>query len=219
MGEAVTVEVAPHPTYDQFAQTSDPIDIEVARQSLGLSASRVLLFFGLIRPYKGLSVLLDAFGLLQTQDVQLIVAGECYQDANRYRRHIEDLGLTQRIHFHDRYIPNEEVSKYFSAADVVVLPYLSATGSGIVQIAFAFGVPVIVSAVGGIPELVQDNRTGLLVPPDDPNALAGAVDRFYREDLAHQLQLGIESSRESFGWETVVDAIIRCHHITRLSGD
>ena len=213
VGYKPQIEVVPHPIYDVFAEEGGEVTVEEARAKLRLKGERILLFFGYVRPYKGLSVLLNALPLLKTSGIQLVIAGECYEDKQKYLNLLRVLRLEDRVLFLDKYIPNEEVRIYFAAADLVVLPYRSATQSGIVQVAYAFGVPVVVSAVGGIPEIVQDGETGLLVPPDRPGQLAGAIDRFFREDLSEQLTEGIRRKREAFRWDSVVTAL------TRLAGD
>jgi len=100
----------------------------------------------------------------------------------------------------DQYVPNEEVEKYFMAADVVVLPYLSATQSGIVQIAFGFDKPVIVTRVGGLPDVVEDGVSGYVVTPGDPGALSEAMLEFFREDTAQRLQDGVSKAKHRFSW-------------------
>ncbi|MCA9564491.1 MAG: glycosyltransferase [Myxococcales bacterium] len=207
VGEGRPVEVAPHPVYDVFAKGEVKLEQEAARRQLGTKAPNVLLFFGYIRPYKGLRILLHALAKLQTEDVELIVAGECYEKVQEYRDLINELGLSDRVQLFDRYVENDEVPGLFAAADVVVLPYLSATQSGIVQVAYAFGKPVIVSRVGGIPEVVDEGHSGLLVEPDDPQGLATAIDRFYEENLAETLSAGVIEKREEFGWDKVVSAV------------
>lgn len=142
---------------------------------------KVLLFFGYIRHYKGLDLLLEALDLLRRDDpaYALIIAGECYEDPEGYRRQIRALGLEQRVHFENTYIPNESVADWFGAADVVVLPYRSATQSGILNMAYGFGKPVICTDVGGLAEFVGDGRTGVIVSEARPEALAAGIRRFY----------------------------------------
>jgi glycosyltransferase involved in cell wall biosynthesis len=205
----VHVEVVPHPRYDVFAEDAVEIEPSVARETLGIKGDRVILFFGYIRPYKGLSVLIQAMSQLENQDIKLIIAGECYSDKRSYVNQLEVLGLTDRVYFFDRYIANEEVPTFFAAADVAVLPYLTATQSGVAQLAFALGVPVIVSAVGGIPDVVEDGETGLLVPPDHPELLAAAIDRFYDDDLEQTLRDAVKRQGAG-GWDSLVDALARC---------
>jgi glycosyltransferase involved in cell wall biosynthesis len=108
----------------------------------------------------------------------------------------------------DRYVPDEEVATYFVAADLVVLPYKSATQSGIVQTAFAFGRPVVVTAVGGLPDVVSDGVTGYVVPPEDPPALAAAVERFFVEDAAPRMAEAIRAEASRFTWAGCAGALV-----------
>jgi hypothetical protein len=141
----------------------------VRRSRLGLSGN-TLLFFGLIRRYKGLPRLLEAMPLvLKKVDCTLLVVGEFYEGKDHCLNLINALGLASNVRIIDRFIPDGEVSLYFSAADLVVLPYESATQSAIVPIAYAFERPVLATRVGGLPEAVRDGETGLLVEPHDPN--------------------------------------------------
>ncbi len=181
-----------------------------ARKRLGLPPDApVLLFFGFVRRYKGLDVLLEAMPAIRTAlpDVQLLVAGEFYEPADRYRARIRELELSSCVHLHDRYIPESEVAWYFSAADLVVQPYLSATQSGVVPMAFHFERPVVVTAVGGLPEVVPHEVAGFVVPPGDPDALAGAVVRFFREEWAERLTEGIRRLRARYGWEPLCETL------------
>ncbi len=194
------------------AQLVHPIDFRygpvrprtVARQRLGLpSEAPVLLFFGFVRRYKGLDVLLEAMPMIRAAlpEVQLVVAGEFYERLNHYRARIRALGLSSCVHLHDRYIPESEVVWYFSAADLVVQPYLSATQSGIVPLAFHFERPVVVTAVGGLPEVVPHEEAGFVVPPGDASALAEAVVRFFRERWTERLTQGVRRLRVRYGWD------------------
>ncbi|MFO7312975.1 glycosyltransferase [Rhodothermus marinus] len=181
-----------------------------ARRRLGLPPDApVLLFFGFVRRYKGLDVLLEAMPAIRTAlpDVQLLVAGEFYEPADRYRARVRELGLSSCVHVHDRYIPESEVAWYFSAADLVVQPYLSATQSGVVPMAFHFERPVVVTAVGGLPEVVPHEVAGFVVPPGDPKALAEAVVRFFREGWAERLTEGVRRLRGRYGWEPLCETL------------
>lgn len=196
------VAVVAHPVYDLFAEGGLPKPA-AARAELGLGAEEeVLLFFGLIRPYKGLEVLLRAMpAILSKRPVKLVVAGECYGDDQPLHALIEELGIGAALKLDLTYVPNEAVATYMVAADAVVVPYLHATQSGIVQVAYAFGKPVITTRVGGIPEVVWEGETGLLVPPSDPAALALAVERFFAEKLAAPFAAGIARRLPELSWE------------------
>jgi len=183
--------LVPHPPGEGFGEL---IDKEQAKSRLGLSGN-TLLFFGLIRRYKGLPGLLEAMPLvLQKVNCTLLVVGEFYEGKDRCLTLISDLGLASHVRVIDRL-----VSLYFSAADLVVLPYESATQSGIAPIAYAFERPVVATRVGGLPEVVQDGETGLLVEPHNPTALAEAIIRFYEEDMGSIFRQHILRQRR-FSW-------------------
>jgi len=195
----------PHPLYDVFGAPKDKAE---TKKALGLPAGPTLLFFGFVRAYKGLDVLLDAMPeVLKKLDATLLVAGEFYGDKERYMEQIKRLGLEGHVVVLDRYIPDEAVADYFSAADLLVLPYHSATQSGITQIAYVFDVPVVATNVGGLPEAVKDGATGYLVPPGDPKALAGAIVRYFEEGRAEGFKRNIEAEKKRFSWEAMVEAI------------
>lgn len=200
------VSVHPHPTYTQFAEGN--ITREDARQKLGVEG-RVLLFFGLIRPYKGVHTLLKAFARISEKlDATLMIVGEFYENRAPYDAEISALGIGARVSVINRYIPDEEVEVYFRAADLVVLPYRSATQSGITQTAFAFERPVVVTAVGGLPDVVDDGVTGYVVPPDNPEALAGAIERFFATDAAGAMAAAIRAQSDRFSWKGCVTALL-----------
>ncbi|MCB9506870.1 MAG: glycosyltransferase [Myxococcales bacterium] len=203
------VGVHPHPIYDLFDSTEpSAASAEAARAALNISAERVLLFFGLIRHYKGLDILLDAMPRIARETgASLLVAGECYDDLAALEAQIDRLGIRDHVRLDARYVANEEVPTLVAAADAVVLPYRHATQSGVAQVAYACGRPVITTAVGGIPEVVWDGETGLLVPPEDPGAIADAVARFYREDLGPVLRAGVERRAKELSWAGLVEVV------------
>ncbi|TMQ59710.1 MAG: glycosyltransferase [Candidatus Eisenbacteria bacterium] len=199
------IRVHPHPSYEIFSERAP--SREEARLALGVEG-RVLLFFGYVRPYKGLADLLLALKLARrdTWDCALIV-GEFYEPLGRYRAPLEDPSIRARVRLVNRYVANEEVARYFAAADVVALPYREATGSGIAQIAFGAGVPVIATRVGGLEDVVEEGVSGLLVPPGDPPALARAIERFFDGGMAERLRGGVARSRGRFGWDALAGAL------------
>jgi glycosyltransferase involved in cell wall biosynthesis len=194
------VRLTPLPLYDFLVPPSPP-DAASARRSLGLSGDPVLLFFGLIRPYKGLKTLLEAVPLiLESRKVTVLVVGEFYEDPAPYRRMVEDGGWGEQVRFIDRFVPDEEVAPYFAAADLVVLPYRTASQSAVVQVAYAFDRPVLVTRTGGLPESVFEGETGHLVEPDRPEELASAVCRFL-ETPREIYQKGLLRRKSLFGWD------------------
>jgi glycosyltransferase involved in cell wall biosynthesis len=203
------VEVCPFPIYDMLAVPGD-ISREQARRQLDLpEGARILLFFGIIRAYKGLSVLLEAIGLLKAKGevYYLIVAGEFWEEKSAYLAQMERLGISGQVRLEDRYIPNEELPAIFSAADIAVAPYVSGTQSAVVALAQGFGIPLITtdwSAAG----VAQEDRSRILtVPPGDAPALAEAIQQAFREPAV----TSSKSPRESGGWEMLVDTIEKIH--------
>jgi glycosyltransferase involved in cell wall biosynthesis len=174
-----------------------------ARRMLGLGpGGAVLLFFGFVRPYKGLRHLLDAMpGILTRHSVRLLVAGEFWHDRPAYLEQIKRLGITDQVILLDRYVPNEEVARLFAAADLVVQPYDAATQSGVTQLAFSLGRPVLVTSVGGLPESVDHGTTGYVVPPGDASAIAAAVDDFLSRDRGPAMEAQIINQQQRFSWD------------------
>jgi glycosyltransferase involved in cell wall biosynthesis len=192
-----------HPWYDQFFEK---IEREEACEKLGLDATKkVILFFGLIRDYKGLDVLLEAFSLLD-DSYTLLVAGEFYSNREAYTHFIEDPRITSRVKVIDKFIPDDEVHIYFSAADVSVLPYRSATQSGVTATSFHFGVPVIVTDVGGLRQTVQD--MGKFVPPNNKEALAAAIAEYFDQSEYSVFKKSIDSKRGAFTWDHFAERLV-----------
>ncbi len=214
--EAPLLELLPHPVYRKallpahHVATDNVISREEARHRISVpSAAKVLLFFGFVRDYKGLLYLLEALPAIRAAlpEARLLIAGEFHDDKAAYVQKIKESGVADMVDLHDGYIPGSKMYQYFRAADLAVLPYASATQSGIVQIAFGFGTPVVVTSVGGLPEVVADGRTGFVVPPKDAKALADAVIRFFKEDKRDQFSKAIETDRERFSWQRMVETI------------
>ncbi len=196
----------PHPVYENFGL---PIPKNQARASLGISAKKVILYFGYVRAYKGLMVLIDAMkeireSRLSIGELLLLAVGEFYDDEAKYRQKVKNLHLEPYIKFVSDYIPNEQVATYFSASDVVVLPYLSATQSGIIQIGYNFDKPVIATNVGGLAEVVVDSKTGFIVSPNDPRMLADAIIRFYDEQRETEFINNVKEEKVKFSWDNLI---------------
>ncbi len=178
---------------------------------LPIGPAPTLLFFGLVRPYKGLDVLIDALAIAReaVPGVRLVVAGEFWQRADAFRAQADRLGLGDAVTLRDGYVQNEEVAPLFASADAVVLPYRAATSSGVLTLAIEHGVPMIVTDVGGLPEVVVDGDAGLVVPPGDARALAAAVVRLCEEPgLAARLRAGSVAARGRIGWAAYVAALV-----------
>lgn len=200
--------VTPHPTYNAFKMQN--MSREEARQLLDVDMQTpMLLFFGFVREYKGLKYLLDAMKQIKTglPDAQLWVVGDFGEDKAQYLEQIQANGIRDQVRLVEGYIPDQEVEKYFAAADLVVLPYISATQSGIVQIAYGFEKPVVVTEVGGLPDVVQDHRTGYVVPRENAEAIAVAVMDFFQRDTDIPWTEHIRKQAGEFSWETMVERI------------
>ncbi|MBC8179571.1 glycosyltransferase family 4 protein, partial [candidate division KSB1 bacterium] len=168
----------------------------------------VILFFGYVRQYKGLHILLQAMpSLLKEMDVKLVVAGEFYDKKENYTSIIDKLNIQDSVSIFDDYIPNEKVGMFYSAADVVVLPYITATQSGIIQIAYNYNKPVITTNVGGLPEVVDEGKTGFTVPPENPDELAQAVLKFFKLNKRDNFSKNVQVYKKRFSWERLAEEI------------
>ncbi len=193
-----------HPVYDIFEPPIEPTD---ARARLGLTERPTMLFFGYVRRYKGLDLLIEALPRIRERvDAQLIVAGEFYDDREQIEGRISALGLSDAVKVFSDYIPNEEVHLYFSAAEVVVQPYRSATPSGVAQTAFNFNKPMIVSDLGVLAEVVPDGVAGYVVPPEDPVSLADSVIKFF-DVGADVFADGVAAQKAKFSWQSLSDEL------------
>ncbi len=191
-----------------FSLFKERIPKQEAKRQIGITDERVILFFGYIRPYKGLHVLIDAMAIVRRRlNLRLLICGEFYGNEDDYRARIDAAGIGDATTVVSDYIPNEKVHYYFSAADVVVQPYVSATQSAIAQIAYFFSSPIIATNVGALPEVVIHERSGLIVPPNDPNALADAIIRFYEEGMEERLTAGAAEERKKYSWERMAEAV------------
>jgi glycosyltransferase involved in cell wall biosynthesis len=199
-----SIQTAFHPTYADLCWSSHSHDN-------GLQKTHELLFFGFVRKYKGLDVLLDAMAIISRQkNIRLNIVGEFWKDKQHYISKINNLGIEKHISIVDEYIPNEQLGKYFLTTDLVVQPYLSASGSGVSQLAYGFGKPVIATNVGSIGEVVKDKINGRLVAPNDPKALAQAIIESLEKNNLEQMQIEAEKVREAFSWEKFADMITEC---------
>ncbi|MDA0986614.1 MAG: glycosyltransferase [Bacteroidetes bacterium] len=195
----------PHPVYEIFGE---PISNTEAKLKLKIPHKNIFLFFGYIRPYKGLMVLIEAMEIvLKKIDSHLLVLGEFYENPKPYFDKISELNLEKNITIKAEYIPNSNVGDYFSAADFIVLPYLDATQSGIAQISYYFNKPIIASNVGGLGEVVKNEFSGLLVSPNNPDELAEKIIYFYENNLSQKLTEGVLVEKKKYSWSKMVEAI------------
>lgn len=205
---AIPRTMLPHPVYENFGEL---MARDEARRSLGITAPKVILFFGFIRRYKGLDRLLEAMPEIvrRMPDAHLLVVGEFFEDKEPYLKLIRDGGVADHVTIHDAYVPNEEVAGWFSSADLLVLPYHSATNSGIVQIGYNFAVPAIVTNVGSLSEVVLDGETGFVLDEASPESIASAVERMYEGDTRERFAANIVRERRRYSWDAFVEGIER----------
>ena len=195
-----------HPIYTNFPKKIDKI---TARKKLGLSAKNIILYFGIIRDYKGFDILLNAIAELKDSglDFHLLAGGECYGSDEKYTQLISNLGISDYITWHNKYIPDSEVSNYFSAADVVALPYRTASQSGVTQIAYSYDLPVIVTKVGGLPEIVDEGQSGFTIEPENPKELANILEKNLEAGTFLEMATYIKKFKQKFSWEYFVNGI------------
>jgi len=193
---------APHPVFSNFGEKV--LRGEACRQLNLPDDQRYVLFFGLIRDYKGLDLLLDAWANLRqngfSKDKKLLVAGEFYTDKTKFMQQIERLSIEEDVLLHDWFISDEHVKYYFSVADVVVQPYKSATQSGVTQIAYQFETPMIVTDVGGLAEIVPDGRVGYVVEPNAPT-IAQAIEKIYQNGNLQRMAENMVTEKQRFSWD------------------
>ena len=203
---------SPHPMFENFGAVAERTE---ACQKIGLRTElRYTLFFGLIRDYKGLDLLLKAWAKWNPVGRRLLIAGEFYASREKYISLIEQLGLKDRVVLHDRFIADEDVRYYFSAADALVLPYRTATQSGVTQIAYNFSLPMIVTRVGGLPEIVPDGRVGLVCEPD-VESIAEALQELYAGDRLQTLKANFAEERKRFSWAAMCDKLEEVYMLTK----
>lgn len=201
----------PHPIFDNYGER---LLAEVAKQKLHLDqTSRYLLFFGFIRDYKGLDLLIEAFAdeRLREFPVKLLVAGEYYSSPEPYLELIKKNNLEDWIELRTDFIPDDQVNLYFSAADMVVQPYKSATQSGVTQIGYHFNKPMLVTNVGGLSEIIPDGKVGYVVEPES-GKIADALVDFYRNDRVAEFEENMMEEKKRFSWSNMVQTFESVYH-------
>lgn len=201
------VKLNPHPLFDNFGESIDPFK---AKMKLGIDPqSRYVLFFGFIRDYKGLDWLLKAFSdnRIKAMNIKLIVAGEFYTDSRPYLELIDSLELKDKVILKTDFIPDDEVNIYFSCADLVAQPYKTATQSGVTQIGYHFEKSMLVTNVGGLPEIIPNNIIGYVVEPEI-KAISDALSDFFTTNKKNIFEKNIKEEKKRFLWSTMTKAIL-----------
>ncbi|MBK8368069.1 MAG: glycosyltransferase [Bacteroidetes bacterium] len=195
-----------HPLYTSFGEKLNKIE---ARKALELPMDKQLvLFFGLIRNYKGLDMLLDAMNELKSNpNINLVIAGEFYEDKQPYLDLIKKYGIENQVILHGKFIANEDVKLYFSAADLVALPYRSATQSGVTQVSFHFEVPTLVTNVGGLGEIIPDKVAGYVVESNG-KSIADGIKDYFENNRMPSFTEGMKKEKQKYDWKIFVDEVI-----------
>lgn len=198
---------SPHPIYDHYGERMTKKE---ACEVLHLPENKdYMLFFGLVRAYKGLDLLLEAFGRIKDQlpSLQLIIAGEFYEDEEKYRTQIAQLGLAERVIVRNEFVPDGDLRKYFGAADLIVQPYKSATQSGVTQVAFHFEKPMLVTNVGGLGEIVHDHQMGYACEPE-PSAIAEDLLDYFTQHRKEAYIKYLQKEKTKYAWDRMTHAFI-----------
>lgn len=200
------IEVMGFPPYGSIIE--DKPSKDSARDILGLDRDLpVVLFFGFVRPYKGLDYLLQAIDKIrQQQPVHLLIVGEFWDDKKIYVEQIRKFGLSSHVTIIDRYVPNEKVGIYFAAANVLALPYVETSQSAVLHLSLDLHLPVIATRVGGLSESIVEDVNGLLVEPKDVDSLSCALFRYFEEDLESSMRSNI-CQKDSASWGHIVEYI------------
>jgi len=193
-----------HPIYDHFGKKTDKIE---ARKELKIPDNKkVLLFFGFIRDYKGLDILIDSFSKLNNE-YHLIIAGEVYGSFEKYKDQIDKIPNKENISLFNDYIPDDKVPLFFSASDVCILPYKSATQSGITYISYHFDLPIIATDVGGLRETIQHENTGLIVEQATPDFLEKSILEFFDKKDTIPFKNNIARLKSELSWDHLAKSI------------
>jgi glycosyltransferase involved in cell wall biosynthesis len=195
------IVLSPHPIFDHFGES---ITKENARNLLNLPPTdKIILFFGFIRKYKGLDLLLKAMAtpVIRNSGIKLMIVGEFYEDATPYYTLIKELGLAEIVILHNKFVPDAEVKKYVCSADFIIQPYINATQSGVTPLAYHFEKPMLVTNVGGLADTVPNDKVGIVVEPN-VDAIAQGIEKLYEKGASYYIPNIIEEKKK-YSWETM----------------
>jgi D-inositol-3-phosphate glycosyltransferase len=198
---------SPHPMYETYGA---PVPMAEARRAIGVNeGDQIVLFFGLIRQYKGLDLLLEAMGSeeMKRRNVKLLIAGEFYESKESYLKQISDLGLSQQVIMHDHFIRDDMVRYYFCAANLVAQTYRNATNSGVTMVGYYYGRPMLVSNVGGLKEILPDGKCGYVVEPD-ASSIAEKLDDFFSNNREPEFEAHVALERAKYQWPAFIGRLI-----------
>ncbi|RPH22340.1 MAG: glycosyltransferase [Alteromonadaceae bacterium TMED7] len=198
--EAPCISVSPHPIFDQYPQ---------AKGELRRRANVELLFFGIIRDYKGLDILLEALTQMPADlNYHLSIVGECWGDINQYKKQVQEFGLSENVEFVDRYVSDQEAAEYFHRADAVVLPYRSMTGTGVIPLAYHYKKPVIATNLPAFHEVIEQAKTGVIASGVSVSSVAESLIEFASKYKAEDMEKHIVAYRKLFSWHTFIESIL-----------
>lgn len=210
-GENKPAACSPHPIYDHYGERMPKA---AACEALNLDPGKeYILFFGLVRAYKGLDLLIDAFAKVKDElpQLRLLIAGEFYEDEQKYREQIAGAGLNERVIVRNEFIPDADLRKYFGAASLIVQPYKSATQSGVTQVAFHFEKPILVTDVGGLAEIVHHGRMGYAVQPE-AGAIAEALRDYYSNDRQEPFTEYLRKEKTKYAWDKMTHTFLKLYN-------
>lgn len=201
----------PHPLFDNFGEIYTK---EKAKRLLNLDPQfNYILFFGIIRDYKGLDLLLEAFSKMdyKQQNLKLLVAGEYYSNEEKYQAQIKELQLEEDVIVVNSFIKDSEVGQYFCASDIIAQPYKNATQSGVTQIAYHFEIPILVTNVGGLPEMVPHNKVGY-VTSQSTDEIAEALTSFYSDNKEEEFKTNLKEEKKKYLWDKLTAKVVKLYH-------
>ncbi len=196
-----------HPIYNVFGELQDQTS---ARKKINVNSKYVILYSGLVRSYKGFDVLIKSVNYLKDQldDFLVLAIGESYENDKKYRELIKKEGIEDFFIWENRYVPDNEMNQYFSACDVVALPYKSASQSGIIPIAYHFNKPVVVTDVGGLPDMVENHKTGFIIKSNNSKLLANVLAENLKRNRFKNMSQNINEFKKQFSWDNFIKGII-----------
>lgn len=201
--------LSPHPIFDHLG---NPVSKDIARKNIGIDVStKLILFFGFIRKYKGLDLLLKAMSnsAVKAKNIELLIVGEFYEDASPYFDLIKELNLEDRVHIKEGFVADDQVKDYFCSADFIIQPYRNATQSGVTPLAYHFEKPMLVTNVGGLADTVPHNQVGIVVSPN-PEAIADGIIALYDKGESFYIQQ-IKMEKQKYTWEQMADNFLNLH--------
>ena len=195
-----------HPIYNYL---NPEIDKQIAKNILGIKSKYVALFFGLVRDYKGFDVFIESAKIMDAKnlDISFLAVGECYSNKKKYKKLLSKYNLNNQLKWIDEYIQDEEINKYFSASDFIILPYKTASQSGIISLAYHFNKPVITTKLDGLLDYMEPNKTGYVCEIDNPNSIVEAIELILKDDTVNDMSSFISKYKEKFSWTEFCNGI------------